>query len=73
MAFVLMGFYWNFRRRLREGMALEFDEARGTHRGVPRLWQVWIQDEPSEWVWENIRVSDASQPMLPAPYVQATK
>ena len=39
---------------------LEFDESKGTYKGVPEMWEVWIQDEPSgdrHWEWENIRVS----------------
>jgi len=38
---------------------LEFDESKGTYKGVPKMWEVWIQDEPSggHWEWENIRVS----------------
>ena len=39
---------------------LEFDENKGTYKGVPEMREVWIQEEPSggrHWEWENIRVS----------------
>jgi hypothetical protein len=58
-AFLLLGFFWNVRRGRRQAMLLEFDEARGIYKGVPEMWEVWIQDEPSgsQWEWEKIRVS----------------
>lgn len=36
---------------------LEFDESKGTYRGVPKMWEVWVQDEPGgdRWEWESIR------------------
>jgi hypothetical protein len=60
-AFLLLGFLWQFQRRRRAAQAtllLEFDEnGRSYGDGVPKLWEVWIQDEPNHWEWENIRVS----------------
>lgn len=45
---------------------LEFDESKGTYKGVPKMWEVWIQDEPSggHWEWENIRVSLVFTPKI---------
>jgi hypothetical protein len=58
-AFLLLGFFWTVRRGRRQEMLLEFDEAKGAYKGVPEMWEVWIQDEPSgsQWEWEKIRVS----------------
>jgi len=60
-AFLLLAIFWQYHRRRRAGAAimLEFDESKGTYRGVPKMWEVWVQDEPSgdRWEWESIRVS----------------
>ena len=63
-AFVLLAVLWQCQRRRREAAApqimLEFDESKGTYKGVPEMREVWIQEEPSggrHWEWENIRVS----------------
>jgi len=61
-AFLLLAVLWQYQRRRRDAASsqimLEFDESKGTYRGVPKMWEVWIQDEPSggHWEWENIRV-----------------
>ncbi|KAH9976218.1 hypothetical protein BGW80DRAFT_907268 [Lactifluus volemus] len=69
-AFLLLGFFWTVRRGRRQEMLLEFDEAKGAYKGVPEMWEVWIQDEPSgsQWEWEKIRplsVDFDRAPILP--------
>ena len=54
-AFLFLAFFWKFQQRRQTAFLLEFDDIRGSNRGVPKLWEVWIRDEPSEkeWNWEN--------------------
>jgi len=50
-ALLLLCFFWQYRRAQRRGppggAVLEYDEAQGTYRGVPKMWEVWTQSEPS--------------------------
>jgi hypothetical protein len=62
-AFLLLGFFWHHRRRSHD--VLEFDEAKGSYKGVPKMWEVWVEDEPNQWEWESIRVSFATSPLPP--------
>lgn len=50
-----MAFFWKIQQRRQTGFLPEFDDSRGFNRGVPKLWEVWVRDEPSEkeWNWEN--------------------
>jgi hypothetical protein len=60
--FLLLCFFWQYRRAQRRGVVLEYDETMGTYRGVPEMWEVWTQHEPS-WSqrnWESFRVSRAT-------------
>jgi hypothetical protein len=61
--FLLLGIYWHYRRRLHD--VLEFDEVKDAHKGVPKLWEVWVEDEPNQWEWENVRVSFPPTPFSP--------
>ncbi|KAF8483821.1 hypothetical protein DFH94DRAFT_326553 [Russula ochroleuca] len=55
-AFLFLALFWKFQRRRLVALPLEIGEIGGTHRGVPKLWEAWIRDEPSEnqWKWESI-------------------
>lgn len=73
-AFVLLCFFWQYRRahQLR-GVLLEYDEAMGAYRGVPKMWEVSTQDEPSggQRSWGSVRplsvddVERAPEPTTP--------
>jgi hypothetical protein len=54
-AFLLLAFFWKIQQRRQTAFLPEFDDIRGSNRGVPKLWEVWIRDEASEkeWNWEN--------------------
>jgi len=65
MAFLLLGFFWHHRRHSRD--VLEFDEAKGAYKGVPKLWEVWVEDEPNQWEWESIRPLSVSVDVDRAP------
>ncbi|KAH9067586.1 hypothetical protein EDB87DRAFT_10196 [Lactarius vividus] len=56
-AFLLLCFFWQYRRALRGGLVLEYDDTIGTYRGVPKMWEVWTQGEPSgdQRDWKSIR------------------
>ncbi|KAI9465315.1 hypothetical protein BJY52DRAFT_1246484 [Lactarius psammicola] len=56
-AFLLLCFFWQYRRAQRRGLVLEYDETIGTYRGVPKMWEVWTQGEPSgsQRDWESVR------------------
>jgi len=58
-AFLLACFFWRYRRALRRraGLVLEYDETIGTYRGVPDMWEVWTQGEPSgsQGDWGSVR------------------
>ncbi|KAH9956481.1 hypothetical protein BC827DRAFT_1270852 [Russula dissimulans] len=58
-AFLFLGFFWQY-QRLRRRRAADLDEGRGADRKtVPKMWEVWIQDEFSgdrdPRSWESIR------------------
>ncbi|KAI9508523.1 hypothetical protein F5148DRAFT_885550 [Russula earlei] len=58
-AFLLLSFFWRYQRSRRGGDgALESDGSRGKHdlNRVPKMWEVWIQDDPSggRWSWESV-------------------
>jgi len=56
-AFLFLGFLWQYQRRRRR-RAGDLDEGRGADKkAVPKLWEVWAQDEFSgdPWSWESIR------------------
>ncbi len=59
VAFLLLCFFWQYRRAQRTGVVLEYDEMMGTYRGTPKMWEVWTQAEPSgdQRDWGSIRVS----------------
>ena len=61
-AFLLLCFFWQYRRAQRRGLVLEYDDTIGTYRGVPKMWEVWTQGEPSgnQRDWESVRVSRAT-------------
>jgi len=52
---LLLAFFWKIQQRRQTAFLPEFDDIRGSNRGVPKLWEVWIRDEASEkeWNWEN--------------------
>src|SRR5258708_14647095 len=54
-AFIFLALFWKIQQRRQTAFLPEFDDVRGSNRGVPKLWEVWIRDEPSgkEWNWEN--------------------
>lgn len=54
-AFLFLAFFWKIQQRRQTAFLPEFDDIRDSNRGVPKLWEVWIRDEPSEkeWNWEN--------------------
>jgi hypothetical protein len=54
-AFLFLAFFWKIQQRRQTAFLPEFDDVRGSNRGVPKLWEVWVRDEPSEkeWNWEN--------------------
>ncbi|KAI0266460.1 hypothetical protein BC834DRAFT_129879 [Gloeopeniophorella convolvens] len=54
--FMLAGYFWHYGRR-RRGIVLQFDEAKGTYTGVPKMWEVWIQADPngSKGRWESMK------------------
>jgi len=56
-AFLLLCFFWRYRRARHRGTVLEYDETIGTYRGVPNMWEVWIQGEPSgsQRDWGSVR------------------
>lgn len=57
-AFMLC-FFWRYRRALYRGIVLEYDETIGAYRGVPKMWELWAQGEPSgsQRDWGSVRVS----------------
>jgi hypothetical protein len=54
-AFLFLAFFWKIQQRRQTAFLPEFDDIRGTNRGVPKLWEVWVRDESSEKErnWEN--------------------
>jgi hypothetical protein len=54
-AFLFLAFFWKIQQRRQTAFLPEFDDNRGSNRGVPKLWEMWIRDEPreKEWNWEN--------------------
>lgn len=70
MAFLCLGFFWRLRHRRRSAVLFESDDevrrTYSTHRRVPKLCEVWTQDEAgrNQWDWESIRVSCA----IPVPH-----
>ena len=63
-AFLLLCFFWQYRRAQRRVVVLEYDETIGTYKSVPKMWEVWTQHEPggSQRHWESFRVSRAMRP-----------
>lgn len=61
-AFLLLCFFWQYRRAQRRVVVLEYDETIGTYKSVPKMWEVWTQHEPggSQRHWESFRVSCAT-------------
>lgn len=54
--FMFLAFFWKIQQRRQTAFLPEFDDIRGSNRGVPKLWEVWIRDdEHSEkgWNWEE--------------------
>lgn len=73
-SFLLLCFFWQYRRALRRGrLVLEYDDTIGTYRGVPEMWEVWTQGEPSgsQRDWKSIRPLSAdvgrAPPVNPEP------
>jgi hypothetical protein len=62
--FLFLALFWKLQRRRQIALPPELGEISGTHTGVPRLWEAWIRDEPSEkqWNWESISVSCCKSP-----------
>jgi hypothetical protein len=54
-AFLFLAFFWKIQQRRQTAFFHEFDDVKGSNRGVPKLWEVWVRDKPSEkeWNWEN--------------------
>ena len=52
-AFLFLAFFWKVQQRRQTAFLPEFDDTRGSNRGVPKLWEVWIRDEPGEKVWNG--------------------
>lgn len=55
-AFLFLAFFWKIQQRRQTAFLPEFDDGRGSNRGVPKLWDMWVRDEPSdekEWNWET--------------------
>ena len=55
-AFLFLAFFWKIQQHRQTAFLPEFDDNRGSNRGVPKLWEMWIRDElrEKEWNWENI-------------------
>jgi hypothetical protein len=68
-ALLLLCFFWQYRRVQRRGAVLEYDEPQGAYRGVPKMWEVWTQGEPSggQGDRESIRVSSSRATLHSAP------
>lgn len=58
-AFLLLCFFWQYRRAQRRRVVLEYDETISVYRGVPDMWEVWTQGEPSgsRREWGSLKVS----------------
>ena len=58
-AFLLLCFFWQYRRAQRRTVVLEYDETIGAYSGVPEMWEVWTQGEPSgsRRDWGSLKVS----------------
>ena len=66
-AFLFLAFFWKIQHRRQGAFGPETDEI-GGDRGVPKLWEVWIRDEPSgenQSNWESTCVSLCADPPLP--------
>jgi hypothetical protein len=64
-AFLFLALFWKLQRRRHVALPPEIGESSGgTHRAVPKMWEAWIRDEPSEnqWNWESISVSCCKSP-----------
>jgi hypothetical protein len=62
-AFLFLAFFWKIQQRRQTAFLPEFDDGRGSNRGVPKLWDMWVRDEPSdekEWNWETTTTSPLS-------------
>ncbi|KAH9174906.1 hypothetical protein EDB89DRAFT_420118 [Lactarius sanguifluus] len=72
--FLLLCFFWQYRRALRRGLVLEYDDTMGTYRGVPKLWEVWTQGEPSgsQRDWKSIRPLSADVERAPPVHPEPT-
>ncbi|KAH9050923.1 hypothetical protein EDB83DRAFT_2399199 [Lactarius deliciosus] len=72
-SFLLLCFFWKYRRALHRGLVLEYDDTIGTFRGIPEMWEVWTQGEPggSQRDWKSIRPLSAdlgrAPPVNPEP------
>ncbi|KAI0054206.1 hypothetical protein BV25DRAFT_1996457 [Artomyces pyxidatus] len=59
VAFLLLGIVWrHYRRYHRSGLVLEYDEDAGEYRGVPKLWEVWIEERTQckrDGAWDGMQ------------------
>jgi len=58
-AFLFLAFFWKIQQRRQTAFLPEFDDIRGSNRGVPKLWEVWTRIE-REWNWENTAAAPLS-------------
>lgn len=52
-AFLFLALFWKIQQRRQTAFLPEFDDIRGSNRGVPKLWEVWVRHEPSEKEWNR--------------------
>jgi hypothetical protein len=52
-AFLFLALFWKIQQRRQTAFLPEFDDIRGSNRGVPKLWEVWVRDEPREKEWNG--------------------
>ncbi|KAF8504793.1 hypothetical protein F5888DRAFT_785467 [Russula emetica] len=71
--FLLLAFFWKIQQRRQTAFLPEFDDIRGSNRGVPKLWEVWIRDDPTEkeWNWETTTTTPLSVDVGRVPSEQA--
>src|SRR5260370_17441316 len=46
-AFIFLALFWKIQQRRQTAFLPEFDDVGGSNRDVPKLWEVWIGDEPT--------------------------
>ena len=69
-AFLFLAFFWKVQQRRQTAFLPEFDDVRGSNRGVPKLWEMWIRDEPGEkeWNWENTAAAVSFRVIIQSPH-----